>query len=296
MRRRSFLGGAMAAAAANAATATAARDDLIGARGYAVADAETTLADLALAHDLGYVELVIANPGIDPWLPAAGATIVLPTDHLLPAAPRAGLVVNYADQRLYHFRANRLVATYPVGIAAEGVPPRLGATSVVGKRRDPSWSPTASMLEAAPDLPRFVPAGPDNPLGSRALDLGWPGHVIHGTNRPYGIGRRVSMGCVRLYEADIAALFVAVGPGTPVLFVDQPIKLGWSGGVLHLEIHPDVEQAIEIQESRPPAHAPLPELPLRVVLAAGPRADAIDWSRVEAAAARRDGMPVAILG
>ena len=291
MRRRSFLRGAMAASVAGVP-----RDDLIGTPPrHVVADSETTLADLALAHGLGYVELVIANQGVDPWLPAPGATIVLPTAHLLPDAPRLGIVVNYADQRLYHFRPGRAPVSHPVGIAAEGVAPRLGATSVVGKRRDPSWSPTASMLAASPDLPRHVPPGPDNPLGSRALDLGWPGYVVHGTNRPYGIGRRVSQGCVRLHESAIAELFAAVAVGTPVRFVDQQVKLGWSGGALLLEIHPDVEQVLEIQESRPPVHAPLAGLAARIARAAGPRAGDVDWPGVARAAERRDGMPAPIL-
>jgi L,D-transpeptidase ErfK/SrfK len=260
-----------------------------------IATAETTLADLALLHDLGFVELAIANPGVDPWLPPAGAAIVLPSAHLLPDAPRQGIVVNYADQRLYHFRDGAIVATHPIGIAAEDVPTRLGVTRVVAKRRNPSWSPTPSMRAAMPELPAFIPPGPENPLGSRALDLGWPGYVIHGTNRPYGIGRRVSQGCVRLYEADIATLFEAVATDTPVRFVDQSVKLGWADGALLLEIHPDVDQVPALQESRPPVHAPLVELPLRVVIAAAALSDAIDWDRVEVIAARRDGMPVPIL-
>jgi L,D-transpeptidase ErfK/SrfK len=299
MRRRDVLGAALAATLASAAAQSRARvpagSDLIGVPGHVIATAETTLADLALLHDLGFVELAIANPGVDPWLPPAGAGIVLPSAHLLPDAARQGIVVNYADQRLYHFRNGMIAATHPIGIAAEDVPTRLGLTSVVGKRRDPSWSPTPSMRATMPDLPAFIPPGPENPLGSRALDLGWPGYVIHGTNRPYGIGRRVSQGCVRLYEADIVPLFEAVATGTPVRFVDQPVKLGWADRRLLLEIHPDVDQVPALQESRPPMHAPRVELPLRVVIAAGARSDAIDWDRVDAIAARRDGMPAAIL-
>jgi L,D-transpeptidase ErfK/SrfK len=151
------------------------------------------------------------------------------------------------------------------------------------------------MRAAMPDLPAFIAPGSDNPLGSRALDLGWPGYVIHGTNRPYGIGRRVSQGCVRLYETDIALLFDTVATGTPVRFVDQPVKLGWADGALLLEIHPDVGQVPALQESRSAVHAPLVELPLRVVMAAGAQAGAIDWDRVDALAARRDGMPAPIL-
>jgi L,D-transpeptidase ErfK/SrfK len=292
VRRRSFLRGAMAAAVAPGPRG----EDLIGTPPrHVLADAETTLADLALAHGLGYVELVIANPGVDPWLPPPGTAIVLPTAHLLPGAPREGIVVNYADQRLYHFDPGRAPVSHPVGIAAEEVAPRLGTTRIVGKRRDPSWSPTATMLAATPDLPRFVPPGPENPLGSRALDLGWSGYVIHGTNRPYGIGRRVSQGCVRLHESAIAELFATAATGTAVRFVDQPVKLGWSHGALLLEIHPDIGQVAEIQESRPPLHAPLADLERRIVRAAGARARDVDWALVARAAERRDGMPAPIL-
>lgn len=300
MRRRDLVRGACAAAAslgpAIAAAGAGGPGDLIGVAGAVTATAETTLADLALAHGLGFVELVAANPGIDAWLPAPGSLIALPGAHLLPDAPRRGIVVNYADQRLYFFAPDGAPpVSHPIGIAADDVPVRLGSTTVTGKRRDPSWSPTATMRAAMPDLPAFIAAGPDNPLGSRALDLGWRGYVIHGTNRPYGIGRRVSQGCVRLYEDDIQALFMRVPVGTPVRFVNQPVKLGWASGGLHLEIHPSTAQAIALQESQPPTPEPLPELHARLLRAAGDRAARIDWDLVAAIAARRSGMPIRIL-
>ncbi|MEA3292730.1 MAG: L,D-transpeptidase family protein, partial [Pseudomonadota bacterium] len=87
-------------------------------------------------------------------------------------------------------------------------------------------------------LPKVVAAGPDNPLGQYALRLGFPGYLIHGTNKPYGIGMRVSHGCVRMYPEDIATLFSDVPVGEPVNIVHQPYKFGWFAGELYLEAHP----------------------------------------------------------
>jgi L,D-transpeptidase ErfK/SrfK len=296
LRRRALLAGALAAPLAASRVALAATQrpdgDMVGASARIVAAERTTLADVALAHGLGYVELVAANPGVDPWLPRAGAEVLLPSAHLLPSTPRAGIVVNYADQRLYLVRPDGRVQSHPVGIPAEGVAARQGVAHVVARLRHPAWAPTPAMRARAPDLPAYVPPGPDNPLGSLALALDWPGYLIHGTNRPYGIGRRVSEGCIRLHEADIAALAAVAGPGTPVRFVEEEVKLGWSRGTLHLEVHPTLDQALELQESRVPAPEMPPRLAERVARAAGMRARDIDWSVVAQEAVARSGVPV----
>lgn len=298
--RRTLLAGLLAAPLARPGRAAAGGvhpdGDIVGAPERVVATAETTLADVALAHRLGYVETVAANPGLDPWLPPPGALLVLPSAHLLPAAPRSGIVVNYADQRLYLFRPDGQVQSHAIGIPAEGVAPRLGMARIVARLRDPAWAPTPAMRARAPDLPAYVPPGPDNPLGSLALALDWPGYLIHGTNRPYGIGRRVSEGCIRLHEADIAALDAAVRPGMAVRFVDEDVKLGWSRGMLHLEIHPTLGQALDLQESRRPAPEIPPRLAQRIGLAAGPRARDIDWDVVAREALCRSGVPRPVLG
>ena len=300
LRRRALLAGALAAplAAPRVARAAAQRPDgdMVGAPSRLVATDGTTLADIALGHGLGYVELVAANPGLDPWLPPPGAELLMPTAHLLPSAPRAGIVVNYADQRLYLFRPDGRVQSHPVGIPAEGVAARLGVARIVARLRDPAWAPTPAMRARAPDLPSYVPPGPGNPLGSLALALDWPGYLIHGTNRPYGIGRRVSEGCIRLHEADIAALAAAAGPGTPVRFVEEEVKLGWSRGTLHLEVHPTLDQALDLQESRVPAPEIPPRLAERVARAAGMRARDVDWDVVARESVARSGVPVPLLG
>lgn len=278
-----------------APAAAAAAGDLIGEIGTHETVAEDTLLHLARRYDLGFVELVAANPGVDPWLPGAGVRLVLPTAHLLPAAPRRGVVVNLAEQRLYHFpSAGGPVETYPLGTGRDGCQTPLGETRIAGKRARPTWIPPASIRAERPELPAAVPPGPDNPLGAFALDLALPGYVIHGTNKPLGIGRRVSHGCIRMYPEDIRRLFARVAPGTPVTIVDQPVKLGWSGNALFLEVHPSQTQADEIEASGRFTPQPIPDLATRVRDAAGLEAERLDWARVWATARQRRGVPVRI--
>jgi L,D-transpeptidase ErfK/SrfK len=125
----------------------------------------------------------------------------------------------------------------------------LGRTKIVSKKLDPTWTPPASLKEEAladgEVLPDVVPAGPDNPLGRYAMRLGIPGYLIHSTNKPYGVGMRVTHGCVRMYPEDIATLFDEIPTGTPVQIVNQPIKLGWLAGSLFLELHPPLDEDLE---------------------------------------------------
>lgn len=279
----------------NDQVATAAVPDMIGGASHYRTRYEDTLLEVARRFGLGYVEMMAANPTLDPWLPGDGAQVSLPTRHLLPDAPRKGIVVNLGDMRLYHFRDDETVRSYPIGIGREGAHTPLGATTITLKREAPTWIPPASIREEKPDLPAAIGPGPDNPLGDYALNLGWRNYVIHGTNRPYGIGRRVSHGCIRLYPEDILALFESVEVGTPVTVVDQPVKLGWWKNALYLEVHPSraiadlIEQGLEV----PPAELD-DALAERIRAAAGDFADQIDWDAVRNAVARRHGAPVAI--
>src|SRR3546814_2332718 len=76
-----------------------------------------SLVDLAVRLDLGYLELVAANDGVDPWLPGGGAEIVIPNRHLLPEGPRKGIIVNIGDQRVYYFAGkDKPVESWPIGI------------------------------------------------------------------------------------------------------------------------------------------------------------------------------------
>ncbi len=270
--------------------------DLMGSVDVYRTDDEDTLIQLARDFDLGYIELAAANPGIDPWVPGDGTALVLPRAHLLPVGAREGMVINLAEQRLYYFQAESTPVTFPIGIGREGLDTPLGETEIVRRREGPTWTPTAAARADDPTLPPVVPAGPDNPLGTHALYLGWPTYLIHGTNEPYGIGRRVSRGCIRLYPEDIVALYDMVPDGTPVRVVNQPVKLGWSRGELYLEAHPTLVQGDQIESDGRfdrEAEETL-EVAARIIAEAGESIDRIDWATVNDAIAGRSGVPVRI--
>jgi L,D-transpeptidase ErfK/SrfK len=224
--------------------------DVVGEVQVIRARHEDTFVDIARAYDLGFDELEQANPDVDPWLPGAGTRIILPTQFVLPDGPRTGIVLNIGVKRLFYFPVPApgepaVVVTHPVGIGREGWGTPVGLTRISSKVKDPVWVVPASIrkehAEAGDPLPARVPAGPDNPLGHRALRLALPSYLIHGTNRPAGIGMRVSHGCIQLYPEDIETLFDQVAVGTPVRIVNQPQKLGWLRGNLYLEAHPPLE-------------------------------------------------------
>ncbi len=277
------------------AGAPPARNDLIGIPTIYVTREEDTLLDIARLYDAGYVEIRAANPEIDPWLPGAGKRIKVPTQHLLPNAPRRGIVINLAELRLYYYPAEGgEPQSFPIGIGGEGKETPVGRTAVVRKAVHPTWIPTASERAEDPDLPSVVPPGPDNPMGDYALYLGWRQYAIHGTNRPYGVGRRVSHGCIRLYPEDIAALFKLVKIGTPVTVVNQQVKTGWSGGELYLEVHGSQEDADMLETKGRPATPEAIDADRQVIAAAGDAAGRLDWYAIHLAEIRRDGLPVQV--
>jgi L,D-transpeptidase ErfK/SrfK len=225
--------------------------DVVGEIQTIQAKYEDTFVDIARAYGLGFDELVAANPGVDPWLPGDGETIVLPTRFVLPEAPREGVVLNIAAKRLFYYRktegdAQLVVETYPIGIGRSGWATPTGDTTVVSKARDPVWFVPASVRkehrEAGDPLPRQVPPGPDNPLGAYVLGLGIPGYLIHGTNKPAGVGMRISHGCVRLFPEDIEYLYEHVEIGSRVRIVNQPFLFGWQNGDLVLEAHAPLQE------------------------------------------------------
>jgi len=265
---------------------------LIGKVGFYLTDASDTFVDLAQRFDVGYVELRAANPDVDPWLPGEGRLITLPTMHLLPDAPHRGIVINIGELRLYFFPSNSAsVTSYPIGIGQEGKNTPEGTTRIVDKRVKPTWIPPPSIRLEKPELPAAIPPGPDNPLGDYALYTGWSGYLIHGTNKPAGVGRRVSHGCIRLYPADIVELFRRVAVGTPVTVVNQAVKVGWVGNDLYLEVHPSLAQANQIEESGRFTPAAIDGLDGLVRAAAGAKADRVDWDRVLEIAKERSGIP-----
>lgn len=211
---------------------------------------ENTFSDLAREYGLGYDEIVAANPGIDPWLPGDETPVLLPTQYVLPDVPRRGLILNIASKRLFYFPEVAAgdpvhVLTYPIGIGRVGWETPLGETKVVSKARDPVWYVPASVrrenAELGYPLPAVVPPGPDNPLGHFVLKLEMPGYLIHGTNQPYGVGMRVSHGCIRLYPENIEPLYNMVGIGEPVTIINEPYLAGWRDGELYFESHTPLE-------------------------------------------------------
>lgn len=268
---------------------------LIGAPSVTTARAEDTLLDIARTHGVGYRDIVAANPGVDPWLPGEGTRVLLPTRYLLPAGPRKGLVLNLPEMRLFYYPPARgdaepTVMTFPVSVGRMDWATPLGTTRVVAKAKRPSWYPPASVRKEASEdgreLPSVVPPGPDNPLGEYALRLGIPGYLIHGTNRPAGVGMRVTHGCVRMYPEDIEYLFDKVPLNTPVRIVNEPWKLGWDAERLYFEAHHPLE---EDQQNNDRGLTAITEL---VVAATAAREAQVDWDVLETVFSESLGVPL----
>ncbi|MBI4030451.1 MAG: L,D-transpeptidase family protein [Proteobacteria bacterium] len=255
---------------------------------------EDTLVKLARASDIGFVELRAANPGVDPWLPGAGVKLIFPTMHILPDVQREGIVINLPEMRLYYFDGTENPpASYPLGIGREGLATPIGKTFVRDRIEGPTWRPTKRMREEDPTLPESVPPGPDNPLGTHALYLGWPEYRIHGTNKPYGIGRRSSSGCIRMYPEDVVSLYPKVPVGTSVTVVDQPIKAAWIDDEFYVEVHPTMAQADAMEvDGEVPAYE-ISEDSMSIILrAAGKDSDLLDWEAIRTVVRERRGYPV----
>lgn len=225
-------------------------DEVIGELQVVRAHHEDTLSDIARRFNVGYEEIVAANPGVDPWLPKAGTEIIIPSQWVLPNVPRSGIVINLAAMRLFYFPTPKKgepqrVITHPVGIGRIEWKTPQGRTRVIAKAEAPTWIPTASIrrehAENGDPLPASVPPGPDNPMGSHVLRLGWPEYAIHGTNKPASIGLRGTHGCLRMYPEDIASIFKQVPVGTPVTVINEPFLAGFRDETLMLQTYPVLE-------------------------------------------------------
>ena len=222
---------------------------VVGESHWIAADRRESLLDVARRNGLGFTDMLHANPDVDMWVPREGDEVLLPTAFVLPNAPRKGMVVNIAEYRLYfYFRQDGqdMVATFPISIGRMDWKTPLGDWKVTRKRTRPTWRPPKSIIaEYAAEgevLPRVVPPGPDNPLGDYAINLSAPGYLIHGTNRPQGVGMQVTHGCLRMLPEDIEWLFPQVPSGLPVAIVNEPVKVGWRGGRLYVEVHRHLEE------------------------------------------------------
>ncbi|MEM8816977.1 MAG: L,D-transpeptidase family protein [Pseudomonadota bacterium] len=299
--------------------------DVVGSVATVEVGYDDTLIDIARRHGLGYHDIVRANPDVNVWLPGEGTRVVLPTQFVLPSGPRKGLVLNLAEYRMYYYPEPKpgetaYVMTYPMSIGRMDWETPLGMTSVVAKAVDPAWYPPASVHQERIDegrepLPRVVPPGPDNPLGTRAMRLGLPGYLIHGTNRPAGVGMRVTHGCIRMFPEDIEFLFGHVALKTPVRIVNEPVKIGWDGEALVMEAHPVLENEPDVTRDEPGGEAHVettvadteqsddaqtsPKSALtyvteRFVDATRSRQALLDWARVETLVVAANGVPMAV--
>jgi L,D-transpeptidase ErfK/SrfK len=280
-----------------------ASDDVVGLVQVTVASADDTLPDIARRFNLGYEEIVRANPDVDPWLPGAGREIVLPTRFILPNAPREGVVLNVPAMRLFYYPPRKkgdpvTVITYPIGVGRVGWATPEGATKILKRTLDPTWRPPPSIrqehLEMGDELPEVVTPGPDNPLGRHSFTLGWPGYLIHGTNKPYGVGMRSSHGCIRLYPEDIEQLFDTVPIGTKVRVVNQPLLFGRMGDDVLIQALGALEDDTRDWEKsrRKLMEKAMPE-PMRRGLKE--KKLSIDWERAETLAVEAHGVPVSVL-
>jgi L,D-transpeptidase ErfK/SrfK len=294
--------------------------DVIGAVSTIAARKEDTLVDIARRHGLGYQDIVRANPEVNVWVPGEGTEVILPTQYVLPSGPRDGIILNLAEYRLYYFPKVKegetaYVMTYPISIGRMDWETPLGKTSVISKVRNPSWYVPQSVLDEhiadGNPLPRIVPSGPDNPLGKYAMRLGLPGYLIHGTNRPAGVGMRVTHGCVRMFPEDIEFLFGKIDLNTAVRIINEPIKMGWSGNDLVMEVHPVLEVVMPEETDEAVDEAtdenaedvldvvveikdPLTYVTEQFIETTAERAGQLDWQLVEQLVNRSEGIPTSV--
>jgi L,D-transpeptidase ErfK/SrfK len=275
-------------------------DTVLGETQATAAKHEDTLLDIGRAFSVGYEEIVAANPGVDPWLPGAGREILIPSRYILPDAPREGIVISLAEHRLYYFPPARggsapTVVTYPISVGKMDWKTPLGVTRIVDKRTRPIWYPPESVRKEheadGRPLPKAVPPGPDNPLGEYAMRLGIPGgaYLIHGTNRPAGVGMQVTHGCIRMYPEDIEQFFKMVRVKTPVRIINQPYKMGWKGDDLYIEVHAPLEGAEEGEVRS------LTQITRLLVAATQDKPAPIDWAKAERAFVRATGIPEPVM-
>jgi L,D-transpeptidase ErfK/SrfK len=269
--------------------------DMAGSITLTISREQDTLLDIGRRNSLGYAEIRLANPGVDPLLPGAGQQIKLPSLYIIPAVKRRGIVLNLAERRLYYFPdhldgTQRELITFPVGIGRDDWPTPQGISRIIQKQKDPRWIPTASIRQEYADrgelLPSIVPPGGNNPLGRYALRLSWPSYLLHGTNKPDGVGMKISHGCIRLFPEHINQLFRRVAVDTDIRIIDESYKVGWSGGSLYLEVHPPGYVSNG-------GHHPN-QLVRAIIRATKAKRALIDWERVEQIRKSANGIPQVI--
>ncbi|MBC7004509.1 L,D-transpeptidase family protein [Photobacterium sp. BZF1] len=219
---------------------------LVGVMEYYQVVRGDSLLDIANKYNIGLLQLMAANPGVDPFLPTPGSLLTVPMQLVLPNAKRQGIVINLAELRLYYFpKDSDRMYVFPIGIGRVGRETPKMTTSISQMIEDPTWTPTANIRKEYREkhnieLPAVVPAGPENPMGEYAMRLSYGSgqYLIHGTNKDFGIGMRVSSGCIRMNPWDVEWLFSQVGRGTRVQIINQPVKHTVEpDGSVYVEVH-----------------------------------------------------------
>ncbi len=270
--------------------------DLIGNDKYYKTKQDETLIDIARSNNLAFPDIMSANKGLnDPWVVEPEINLLLPKRHLLPKAKREGIIVNKGDLRLYYFAKDNTVYSFPIGIGRGDWETPTGKARITGKKKNPYWTVPKSILEEEPHWPKVVKPGPANPLGSRAIYLSMPGYLLHGTNKPWGVGMKVSHGCIRLYPEDIETLYELVSQGERVEIIDQPVKSGWFGGVLYIEVHSMHPYGLEEDQIIENNLRLLPQAAESLQNSAKHYIVDVDWKKVVDIVKEASGVPEAIL-
>ncbi len=212
------------------------RDHIIGPK--------ETLLDVARNFDLGFWELKALYRELDSWIPPEGLKLTVPTAWILPKTRHEGIVINVPEMRLYLFiKSIQMVKTYPVGIGVLDGQTPFGTFFVTGKVVNPTWHIPPSIQEEYGGRAK-IPPGPENPLGTHWISLSRNRYGIHGTDFPWGVGRLVSHGCIRLYPEDIENLYPLVRIGMPVEIIYEPVKIGFQAHRIFVEAHEDIYHRI----------------------------------------------------
>lgn len=265
-------------------------DSIVGEIRVVQSAGDNTLLDIARHFDVGYDEITLANPDVDVWLPKPDQRIVVPTQFILPPKPWTGVIINIPQRRLFYFPTPQKgetakVLTFPVGIAREDWDTPLGESYIKGRHKDPAWFVPKSIRKEhleneGYELPNYFPPGPDNPMGMLAVETGFRSIYVHGTNRPWGVGMRVSHGCLHLYPEDAATFFDTVVVKTPLRIINEPVVVGRKDHELRVAMyHPVIEYGPPPSRMTLAATALTPFL-LEMKTAAMPIYD-IDWARLQ---------------
>ncbi len=268
-------------------------NDVIGALQAKTVWAGNTLDKIAIRYNVGFYELVEANPHVDPDNLRRGEVIRIPTQFILPNVKREGIVINIAEMRLYYFPANsKEVFSEPIGIGRQGWTTPVSESEIIDKEVNPTWHIPISIRKAAAkdgyNYPAEIPPGPYNPLGKHSLRLSLHGYLIHGTNDPPGVGRRSSAGCIRMYPRGAEYLYNEVALGTPVRIINEPFKIGFQNNEVYLEVHkPLQEDKIDLARNPEPIINKIKEIARKTPMR-------VNWRLVHEAAQDQWGIPILI--